>query len=253
MYADARVELLEGDRVETLGDGDLELVERERTVVRDELHLYVARTGRPARHVIGAQHRETTALVVDEGHRHRTPGVDPLATQELLLRPPGSGVVDHVHGATQVGEQVALPRTASTTDDGIVRGTVELGVRRHHQRRVGVEDRALADAGGTGDHRRVAAEGHGGEAAETTPVDELQQGCAPLHGVVGGVATLPWSKSPSLNSLSSTCSISSMLTRRPPRRRARHRPPRARSRWRCAASRGVHATAQGAAAARRPR
>ena len=178
------VELLEGVGVEALGDRDLERGQVERALVADQLHLHLAGAGGAARHVVGAQRGEGAAAVVDERHRDRAPGVDPAPAQQLLDRSPGAGVVDHVDRTAQVGQQVALARAARPAADRVVGGAVELGVRGHHQRRVGVEDGGLPDAGGTRDHRRVTAERHRGQPGEAAPVDHLQQPRAPLHGVV---------------------------------------------------------------------
>src|SRR5690606_22544447 len=120
--------------------------------------LDVAGSGGTAGHVVGADRGEAATLVVDEGHRDGAPGVGAPAAQQLLDRSAGAGVVDHVDGAAQVGQQVALPETAGAAGDGVVGGTVELGVRGHHQRGVGVENGRLPDAGGAGDHGGVTGE-----------------------------------------------------------------------------------------------
>ncbi len=186
VHPDPRVELLQGVRVEPLGHRDLERLQAQRAVVGHELHLHLARADGPARDVVGAQRGERAAPVVDERDRDRAPGVGALAAQQLLDRSPGARVVDDVDGTAQVGEQVALPDAPRPTRDRVVGRAVELGVRGHHQRRVGVQDRALADARGAGDHRRVTAQRDRGQTAEAAPVDHLQQPGAPLHGVVGG-------------------------------------------------------------------
>ena len=258
------------------GDGDLERVERQRG-----RRGWPAASGRRPSGSRGAA-RSRCGATVNRPPWSLTnviaiaPQVSaPRAAEQLLDRPTGAGVVDDVDGAAQVGQQVALAGAAGAARDGVVGGAVELGVRRHHQRRVGVEDGALADARGAGDHRRVAAQRHDGEPVEAAPVDQLEQRGPPLHGVVGR----RWRRCARLEETvggrsardrrSGQESRSALRGRRvAPRRcsacvrRARRRPgrqvvarlvPARRCRWRGAAPRAAPAAARAGAGARRPR
>ncbi len=266
--ADAGEELLERVRVEPLGHRCLERLEGDRALVGGQLHLHVARAGRAPGDVVGAERGEAAAPVVDERHRDRAPRVGTLAPQELLDRAARARVVDHVDRTPQVGEEVALADAAGAARDGVVGGAVELRVRGHHQRGVGVEDRALADPGGAGDDRGLAAQRDRRQATEAAPVDQLHQRRAPLHGVVGGGGDLLSFEEPlggdrlDLVNGHRRCSLPGSLRgrlrgrlrTRSPRRRGRRGPRAARRRcWPAAAPRAAPGAARAGAAARRPR
>ncbi|HKR67362.1 MAG TPA: hypothetical protein VJT16_00785 [Streptosporangiaceae bacterium] len=127
----------------------LELAQVKAPVEGRHLHRDVLERDSTARHMVGAQRREPTADAIGEGHRDRAPGGAVDAPQHLIGEGAGAGFAAIVDLAAQVREQVALFGVPGAPGGGVIRGAVEWGIGRHHQREVRVKDGRFPGAGRT--------------------------------------------------------------------------------------------------------
>ena len=184
-----------------LGRGErFELAQVKAPVESRHLHRDVLERDSAARHMVGAQHCEPAAGAIGEGHRDRAPGGAVDAPQHLVGEGAGAGFAAIVNLAAQVREQVALFGVPGAPGGGVIRGAVERGIGRHHQREIRVEDGRFPGAGRTRQQRRFRVEVNDGVAVEPAPVHQLHRLADPLGlagpGRVGQQRRLAHARSP---------------------------------------------------------